>query len=68
MASTIAMNLLSIPQSPDFRLGDLKESIFVGAENATKNLKIAGQFDPVKFLFLNLQTIKYLFYFRIIFY
>jgi hypothetical protein len=47
MASTSAMNLLSIPRNSDFRLADLKESMFRGAEDATKNIKIAGHYDPV---------------------
>jgi hypothetical protein len=47
MASTSAMNLLSIPRNEDFRLGNLKESMFRGAEDATKNIKIAGRYDPV---------------------
>jgi hypothetical protein len=47
MASSSAMNLLSIPQNPDFKIGDLKESIFEGAENVTKNFKLVAQYDAV---------------------
>jgi hypothetical protein len=49
MASPSAMNLLSIPQNPEFIPVELIESIFVGVENATKKIKIVGQYDPVIF-------------------
>jgi hypothetical protein len=46
-ASTGGQNLLGITRNLDLKLGDLNESIFVGAENSTKNMKIAGIYDPV---------------------
>jgi hypothetical protein len=47
MASASAMNALGIPKNPDYKLSDLKESIFLDAENETRNMKTVGQYDPV---------------------
>jgi hypothetical protein len=46
-AFNVAANVLAIPERREANLSELNKPLFAGAEDATKNIKIASQFDPV---------------------
>jgi uncharacterized membrane protein SpoIIM required for sporulation len=61
MAFSVTVNLLAIPERRDTNLviSELNKELFAGAEDVTKNMKIAQKYDPVIKNALKIIFLKY---------